>query len=158
MRRGERIVAVVFGLALIGAVISPAVRQPSVDGFPLSNYPMFATAKKTEAVVIRHVIAFDGSGGGRPVPPRLLGSFEVMQAFKTVGLAVRQGKKASAELCHRVARAVADDGGSWATAVRLEVRTDTFDAIAYFEGDTRSRGGRVVAQCSIPSESREGGP
>ncbi|MEM6990303.1 MAG: hypothetical protein AAF721_07395 [Myxococcota bacterium] len=150
MRPTERLFSVVFGVSLLGAVVSPSLRTPPVDGFPLSNYPMFSVARETEAVRIVHVVAFDDAGGGRPVSPAMLGSIEVMQARQTVRIAVRKGRAASMDLCSRAATQLAEAGGSWASARRVEVRVDTYDAIAYFEGDTRPHHAEVHASCPVP--------
>jgi len=147
----ERIFAALLGIAMVGAVVSPIFGDPPVDGFPLSNYPMFSRPRDTENVKIAHVVAFDANGGGRPVSPGLLGSREVMQAYRTVFIAVRGGPSAAEDLCTRAATAVADAGADWSSAVRLEVRLDTFDAIKYFEGETRAKTSQTFAKCKVGS-------
>ncbi|MBL4686046.1 MAG: hypothetical protein JKY37_15740 [Nannocystaceae bacterium] len=149
MQRVERIYPVVLGLAMFAAVLSPSLRSPPTDGFPLSNYPMFSRARNTAAMRIAHVVAFDEGGRGRPVAPHLLGSDEVMQARQTVRLAVRAGRGVALDLCHRTVTAMRQAGGSWADAVRVEVRVDTYDAIAYFEGETRPHASRTIASCPV---------
>ena len=148
MRGAERIFALTFGSLLLAAVVSPMLRSPPVDGFPLSNYPMFAH-DRDRSVRIGHVIAFDAGGGGRPVPPELLGTNEVMQAHQTVVVALRQGEAAAADLCRETADAVRQAGGAWADAVRLQVRVDHYDSIAYFEGETRPRRSQTLATCEV---------
>jgi hypothetical protein len=149
MSPGERSFAVVVGVGMLAAVVSPLVRQPVKDGFPLSNYPMFSVRVATENIRIPHVVAFDAGGGGRPVPPDLLGTSEVMQAYQTVNIAVNKGAAASAALCRETAARVRDADGQWSAVVRLEVRLDWYDAIAYFEGQTRPHGSSTLARCTL---------
>lgn len=149
MRTCERIFAIGLAVATVGAMVSPLVADPVVDGFPLSNYPMFSVARDTTAVRLAHVIAFDAGGHGRPVAPSILGSVEVMQAQQTVWAAVRRGSPATQALCERAAAAVANAGAAWVDAVHLQVRIDTYDAIAYFEGDTAPNETEVLARCSV---------
>lgn len=147
MTRGGRAWALSFSVVLLGAVLSPLARDPPRDDFPLSNYPMFSRRKDTGDVAVGHVVAIDGEGRGRPVPPRLVGSEEVMQAHETIRHAIRRGR--ADVLCEAVAERVAEAGPSWADAVRIEVRTDRFDALAYFDGDRKPRSGRVHARCRV---------
>lgn len=147
MKPVERVRALAISVALLVLVFSPLMSSKPHDDFPLSNYPMFSKPRNYRNTKIRHVVAFDAQGAGRPVPPRLVGTDEVMQASQTVRIAVRKG--AAPDLCESVAQRVAQAGGDWADVVRIEVRRDHYDAIAYFEGDTRSRGGRVYAECDV---------
>ena len=149
MLSSERFFAAGFGLILLGAVIYPAAQDPPVDSFPLSNYPMFSKARHTKAVELPHVIAFDDAGGGRPVPPQMLGSVEVMQALRTIEISVNRGPTAADELCRRTAAIVRDTGGSWSNVVRLEVRVDVFDAIEYFEKSRTPKAAHTYAECTI---------
>ena len=149
MQRTERIFGALLGIGMVAAVVSPMFGDPPVDGFPLSNYPTFSRPRDTENVKIAHVVAFDANGGGRPVSPGLLGSREVMQAYRTVFIAVGGGPAAAKDLCERAATSVAAAGADWSTAVRLEVRLDTFDAIKYFEGETRAKSSQTFAQCKV---------
>lgn len=150
MRRSERIFAAVFGVGLLGAVVYPILVGPPIDSFPLSNYPMFADARPTEAVRISHVVAFDARGGGRVVPPSMLGSIEVMQALRTVELSINQGT--TGELCTRTAAIVGQAGAQWSDAVRVDVRLDVFNALVYFESSRSPLAGRVFATCAVPRE------
>lgn len=153
--RRDRIFGAVVSVVLLAAVSWPALRQPPRDGFPLSTYPMFSRGRKSPRARIRHVVAIDAEGRGVVVPPRLVANEEVMQAVMTVKRAIRQGRAAQfcAEVAARVRMRVAADGGlEGILPVRLEVRTDVHDAVAYFEGQTKPTESRVHATCPVKGD------
>ena len=142
-RAFERAYAAVVSTAVLGAMLWPVVRGS--DGFPLSNYPMFSREKDPVAT-IHHVIALSDSGNHRPLEPEHLGTDEIMQASQTAKLAV-QGKTAE-DLCARAAAVVAEDD-DYADATQLQVRVDTFDAVAYWKGDRKPRRTVIAASCAV---------
>lgn len=115
----------VVSIALIGATMSPVLRAPSDDGFPLSTYPMFAVARPLSLTItyaitapVRHVIA-----------PSLVGTGEPLQAMAIFETAAKL-PEATQALCERIAGRVARDGAlTDATSVRIV--TGTHDAIEY---------------------------
>jgi hypothetical protein len=142
----ERTAWAVASVVALAVLFSPLVRGR--DGFPLSNYPMFADPRDT-AVKIRHVIGVTADDRVRPLPPRLLGTDEIMQANQIAMFAIRNRKRAE-ELCTRVAADLATRGDEWAELVRVEVRTDRYDAVRYWLEDRRPLEGRVHAACEVP--------
>jgi len=135
--------------ALLLMVLSPLCRPPGADSFPWSSYPMFGRGLASAHTTVHHMIAFDAAGGRRVVPPTLVANDEVLQAEATLHRAAR-GKQQSLELCRQVAARLADDP-AWADIVRVELRSERYDAIAYFEGDTAPiRPGRLRARCTPP--------
>jgi len=142
----ERAWAMGVSVAMLSAVAWPAVR--GTDGFPLSNYPMFSQPKDPVARVF-HVVGHSQRGDHRPLPPEALGTDEIMQAFQTVKLAIRS--QSAAELCERVARTIHRDP-AYDDLDRLEVRTDSFDTVAYWFGDRRPRHTEVAAACPVVRE------
>ncbi|MCA9706835.1 MAG: hypothetical protein KDK70_13365 [Myxococcales bacterium] len=146
MGPGRRVAVALWSAGLVVAVLWPILREPPRDGFPLSNYPMFSHAKTREDGRIVHVVAYSRQGRHRPVGPDLLGSEEVMQAYQTVQVAIRRGH--ARELCERTAARVARDPGH-ADVERLEVRTDLYDAVDYFAGDTKPRSTQIHARCPV---------
>lgn len=154
--RAERLRAYVVSLVLTAMVCEPAFRDPNDDGFPASTYPMFSRERSAVAR-ISHVVAVSEDGRRRALPPRIVANDEVMQAHATVRKTVRRGKRASAELCESVARRVASRGGALADVRRVEVRTDRYDAVAYFSGDREPLRSKVHARCRVP-RAREDGP
>lgn len=128
----------------VAVLCSPLVRGQ--DSFPLSTYPMFSRARDVRARVA-HVIARHADGSGTPVPPRVLGTAEIMQASQIARNAAKDRGRAE-DLCRRVAERIARDGDHHGV-VAIEVRTDDFDAIAYWEGDRAPRRTRIHARCGV---------
>jgi len=144
--RGQRLAVAAGSVGLLLALLFPILRDPPRDGFPLSNYPMFSADRRTADAEIGHVVGFSREGRHRPLTPAMVGSEEIMQAYQTVRLAIRRGD--ADELCRRAAERVRTDPDH-ADLERLEVRTDRYDALAYFDGDTKPRGTKVHARCPV---------
>lgn len=147
--RGSRLWIAAFSVGLLLAVLWPILRDPPRDGFPLSNYPMFSADRRTADAEIGHVVGFSREGRHRPVKPSMVGSEEIMQAYQTVRMAIRRGD--AADLCRRAAERVRNDPDH-ADLERLEVRTDHYDALAYFAGDTKPRRTQIHARCPVQAE------
>lgn len=138
-----RLWAIFVAVTMTAAVLWPLV--PDEDGFPLSNYPMFSTPKKTRAKVF-HVVGFTPQGQGRPVSPEMVGTDEIMQAYQTVKRAITGGRGAT--LCKEAAARVRG-AAEFSDITRLEVRIDVFDAVRYWQGDRSTDSSRVVAHCEV---------
>ena len=134
----------VGGAALVLLLLWPLVHGR--DGFPLSTYPMFSSPRDTHAK-IAHVVGRSADGSAAPLRPALLGTAEIMQASQIARNAAKNGQRA-ADLCARVAARVgaSDDD---ANIVSIEVRTDEFDAIAYWNGVRKPTKSNVHARCSV---------
>ncbi len=145
----QRLWVGVVSVGLLVAVLWPILRDPPRDGFPLSSYPMFSADRRSADAEIGHVVGYSREGRHRPLPPALLGSEEIMQAHQTVRVAIRRGY--ARDLCQRAAARVRADPDH-ADLERLEVRTDHYDALAYFAGDTKPRSTRVHARCSVGAD------
>src|SRR2546421_6309713 len=103
--RGRWFVVLAAVVAIV--VASPALRPSARDVFPLSNYPMFASAVGRRAVVDT---ATGLSAGGTPVtlsPALVTGTNEVILAVSTVSNAVAAGAERTAGLCNEIAGRVA---------------------------------------------------
>ena len=138
------------GLVLLGLSLSPMLRPLGYDSFPFSSFPMFAHGRKDAVTTVHRAVAVLPDGTAVALPPRALGSDEVLQADVTLRHAIRRGKKASAALCKSVARRVAADPAH-AEAVAVELRTERHDALAYFAGDpTPLAPPRRQARCKLP--------
>jgi hypothetical protein len=148
--RGQRILVAASSLGLLVALLWPILQDPPRDGFPLSNYPMFSADRRSADAEIGHVVGYSREGRHRPVTPAMVGSEEIMQAYQTVRLSIRRGDAQA--LCRRTAERVRADPAH-ADIERLEVRTDRYDALAYFAGDTKPRKTRVHARCSVHGEA-----
>jgi hypothetical protein len=119
------------------------LRDAPSDGLPLSSYPMFAPGRG-ETAHIPVVVGVDRTGEDvRLDPGELAGTDEVMLAAKTVRHAVAAGAAATDRLCREVASRLDPD-----EVVRVEVRTEIYDVVAWYDGDRAPAGVEVHARCS----------
>lgn len=132
---------------LVALVAVVAVAVPGFtddDSFPLSNYPMFS---RDRGAVARFdtAIGFDAEGGRHWLTPELIGgSYEVIHAAQTVTKAVDAGDAAS--LCREIAARA-----SGRSFVQIEVVTETYDTVAWFEGSEVPLRRQVHARCEVSS-------
>lgn len=134
--------AAIVSLALVGATLSPVVRDPIDDGFPLSTYPMFAFARPTQQTMV-YALGETAGGERRAIAPPLVGSEEVLQARAVIERAVAAGPAALRALCADI---LARAGGELA-AVRI-VR-GTHDAVDYLVRGHRGPEQELV-RCARP--------
>jgi hypothetical protein len=138
-------IAVIVAVALL--VLSPALRASPRDGFPLSNYPMFATDVGREARVDT-AVGLRADGSVERLSPRLVtGTDEVILAASTVTNAVAAGSAAAAGLCAEIAGRVAASRGD---VVQIRLATETYDAVDYFDGQRTPANVEVHATCPVP--------
>ncbi len=114
------------------------------DSYPLSTYPMFSS-RRTSIEPVHTVVVVDADGTTRRLTPtQISGNDEVIVAAQLVFEAIRRDR--GVVLCDDVARRVADryQGSD------VEVVTEKFDAIDWYEG-RRSAVSRVVhTSCRVP--------
>jgi hypothetical protein len=137
---------------LIALVIEPSLHREPRDGFPFSHYPMFSSARRAAEAKVAHAVAVTGGGERRPVPPRLVGTDEVLQARATIQQAIDRGTASARELCAALAERVAagaDEESLGPAFAEIEIRTDTYDPIGYFSGDPAPRTSKVHARCRV---------
>lgn len=134
---------VAYGTAIVAVVAVALPGFTDRDSFPLSNYPMFSNDRG-------RVASFDTAVGVRPdgatvrLSPRLIGGgYEVIHAAQTVSKAIRAGDAAG--LCAEIAVRATGDG--YAT---IEVVTERYDTVAWFEGNETPTDRRVHAACEVP--------
>ncbi len=135
-------VRIAVSLALLAAVLWPLVAQK--DSFPFSNYPMFSFPRDRDSTVN---VAIGFGADGQPVtlsPESIAGSDQVIHAARAVGDAVRSD--AAPALCEEIARRVA--AGS-TPAASIEIVTETFDVVDWFDGDTEPDQRVVHARCEV---------
>src|SRR5262245_47969134 len=143
--RGRAIV-VITALAVL-VVASPALRGSPRDGFPLSNYPMFATDVGRTAVVDT-AKGLRTDGATVTLSPELVtGTGEVILAASTVTNAVAGGPDRTAGLCEEIARRI---GSSRPEIVQVRIATETVDAVAWFDGHEVPSAVEVRATCPVP--------
>ncbi len=138
--------AYVFSAVLLGVTLWPVFRDPPVDSFPHSNYPMFSR-KKSRRVKQPFVRGVVEGGEHVGIPPILIGNEEVLQASAIVRKAVRR-RRGARGLCKEVAQKVAEDP-SYDKVLKIEVVTGTYDAIDYFAGQTEPKSTKLHAGCRV---------
>ncbi len=100
-------------------VLSPLLREPTSDTYPLSTYPMFATDRGNVHTLATAVERTD-DGFARLSPKLIAGTDEAVLASVTVTRAVRHGE--ADILCEEILERVGSDR-------RIEVRTETLDVV-----------------------------
>ncbi|MEO8698902.1 MAG: hypothetical protein ABI867_02630 [Kofleriaceae bacterium] len=119
--------AIIVATVLLGATLAPVVLDPvRDDDFPLSTYPMFATARPT-TLRISYALGVTRTNGRRSISPTLVGSGEVLQAYMILERAVTRRSELAA-LCTRIADRVRDADPD---IVTIRIVTGTHDTIAY---------------------------
>ncbi|MEO0324308.1 MAG: hypothetical protein AAF447_15205 [Myxococcota bacterium] len=156
----ERSYAALVSLALLGAMVSPALRDPPVDSFPLSDYPMFSLGRPSPLLDVTHALGVGADGERRALPPLLsAANREVLQSMVTLHRAV-QGAPGAAPHCAEVAERVAADP-AFADVVAVELATSRFDTVRYLaRGETAPLGRRIHHRCAVrrPASAGEAAP
>lgn len=143
-----RVRAVVIAVAALAAVLWPMVRQPPVDSFPLSTYPMF-TRLRPQVTTIDLAVGLDADGRDVRLDPHLVGgTIEVIQAVATVGRSIATGT--AADLCAEVAERVAAAGGR-EHITGIAVVTDSYDVVDALAHDAPPQHRHVHARCEVGS-------
>lgn len=146
----DRLYGVVICVLVIAAVISPALRDPEDDDFPLSTYPMFARPRRA-STTIQSAVAVAADGSQVPVPPALVGTHETMQAVRILSRSLRDGPEATQQLCQAIAARVARSGGAMFAAAReVAIVSQEVDAIGFARGEGASGATRTHASCAVP--------
>ena len=128
-----------FAVLMVALVAYPALRSPADDSFPLSTYPMFSLARPAETSV-NTAVGFDASARRVTLSPRIIGgTVEVIQAAGTVAQAIRSGE--TFELCQEVLDKAPP------SVVAVEIVTETYDVVGYFDGDEDPISRTVHTRC-----------
>nr|HEX4319209.1 hypothetical protein [Kofleriaceae bacterium] len=140
------VAAVVVSVVIVAAALSPVVRDPHDDGFPLSTYPMFATPRDTHLSIS---FAYGRASDGERVTldSGVVGTGEVLQALTTIGRAGARGRGDTEALCKRIAGEVSQAARFHGVA-EVVIATGDEDAIAYLRDGTRGPE-RVRARCKV---------
>jgi hypothetical protein len=148
VREAGRAWAVVLGIIAVLGVFPVVTRR---DSYPVSDFPMFSSRRTaTESVDTAVAVGPDGLDARVwRLDPRLIAATdEVIIAAVTVSRAIQSGT--ADQLCADIAARVAARGPSGATTV--EVVTERFDAVRWFEGDHTPITRRVHAECPVPRD------
>jgi hypothetical protein len=143
----QRLLAYGWGGGLVLLSAWPAVREPRVDSYPLSTYPMFSQRRGQPIIERMQVLQRERSP--TPVPPRLIANSETLQAAVTIRRAVSEGKRAMRILCREVAKRVAGEA-ELSQAVWIEIRRDRYDPIGYFELGRQALESKRLYRCRVP--------
>jgi hypothetical protein len=114
------------------------------DSFPLSTFPMFAAdIERTQSVDT--AVAVDAAGAViRLTPAEIGGTTVVNQAASVVTTAIVGGR--AGDLCTTIAGRVGGQPG----AAAVEVVTERYDAVRWFDGDRTPIDRIVHARCPVP--------
>ena len=97
---------------------------------------------------IELVVGIGANGADVTLTPELIaGTEEVIVAGSLVRSAVRNGEETTRELCRTVAARVATS--NIGEVSHVEVRTDRFDAVAWFQGDRAQLSSTVHVACEV---------
>jgi len=133
----------------IGAVLSPVLRDPEDDGFPLSTYPMFARPR-APTTTIHAAVAIASDGARTPIPPALLGTHETMQAVRILSRSLRAGPDGAQQLCSAVAARLARSADeAFHDAQQVAIISQELDVLSYAQGVRDVSGVHTHAQCPI---------
>jgi hypothetical protein len=138
-------------IGVIVAMLSPVLRRPPVDGFPLSTYPMFTSPRGAEAT-IHTVLGITADGEAEVLSPRLIGGDPWPSlALRVTSEAARSRAKRRA-LCETVAARVAADPDRASRYVELELVTEVYDASTFFldGADAKAERRKLLASCPVP--------
>jgi hypothetical protein len=142
----RRLAALLVTIAAVVVVLSPLVWDEDRDSYPISTYPMFARDRGRVRSYATVVGVRAGGEIERLSPEAIAGTREPVQAAETVIREVRRGHAAA--LCDDVAARVAGRDGD-AEPRSLEVVTETYDVLAYFDGRTEPEQRVVHATCDV---------
>jgi hypothetical protein len=99
-----------------------------------------------------HAVAVEEDGDRVPLPPQLTsGNMEVLQSMATIWRAVHSGVERRRDYCETLARRVAaapDD--EYEQAVAVELATQVYDSVAYFEPGESVEAREVHERCEVP--------
>ena len=125
----SRVAAAIISIALIAVTLSPLLRAPTDDSYPLSTYPMVAWKRPTK-LSMSYPIGETATGERRYLAPYIIGTGEVLQARAIVERAVNKGGTELKDFCARVANRVAT-AAQFADVVRIRVMSGTHESIDF---------------------------
>ncbi len=144
-RRASRRVARLLALGII-TVIGVVPVALDRDSYPLSTYPMFSSRRTAvEPVHTAVLVAVDGTIR-RLSPTQISGNDEVIIAAQLVYEAIR--RDGGAVLCADIASRLST---AW-TGTEVEIATERYDAIDWYEGRTSPISRVVHTSCRVSGD------
>jgi hypothetical protein len=140
-----------FSLLLLGAMLAPALRDPPVDSFPASDYPMFSQERASPEMILEQALAVFPDGRRLPLPSMISAdNREVLQSMVTIRREVHAGAERAAIFCAAVAGRLQNaHEPDFEGALGVEIASSRFDAVAYFEGSTEPLDRVVLVRCPV---------
>ena len=138
-------VAAIVSIALVAATLSPLLRDPLDDDFPLSTYPMFAF-RRDAVQTVDYAVGLTATGERRTLRVRHLGTGEVILGVALLDRAMHAGAAELGAACRQIAARVAADA-EFSDVVGIRLVSGTHDAVAYL---TEGRVGREVERTRCP--------
>lgn len=130
---------------MVLVMLWPIARPSPSDGFPFSDYPMFARRRPATAAFNTAVLV-GPDGAERRLNPRVIGGTDqAVQAVATVNQAIRTS--ATAALCSEIADRLTGEAGT------VEVVTVSYDTIGWFRGHREPVDRVVHASCPTAAGS-----
>ena len=145
-----RIAVYLFSGAVAAAVLWPAFRDPPVDSFPLSTYPMFSYGRPDPHLTIDHALAVHADGTREALPPMMsTGIREVLQSKTMITAALVSGR--GQPFCEAIAERVRASGDpDYADVTSIELATSTFHTLDYFDHGPEPVKRTVHVRCEMP--------
>ena len=139
-----------MSIVLVGATISPVLKDPANDSFPLSPYPMFAW-KRSTTISMEYLVGFTVTGERWHPPPRAIGSSEPLQAKRILERAAQGGVTSMRTLCEATAKRVPRYRKDIVAVVMF---SGTHEAVSYLVYDKRGDEHELV-RCAVPGHEAE---
>lgn len=135
-----------FALGLLGLCLRPVFASPQQDAYPFSTYPMFAAKRKNPQFSVAQMQS--AAGDWSSVPPKYLGTDEVMQAAVTIRKASRSRKRARV-LCRQISKKIAENQTT-ILFKKTRIMRLTFDPLTYFSEGAKPLKEKQVVSCRVP--------
>ncbi len=132
------------------AIVAAALVAPVVldrDGFPLSTYPMYSSARGEE-VTLATAQAVDSEGAPSTLTLAVIGeSDDPLVVAGELRDAIRDGR--ASQRCIAIAERAVEWGGLAPATVAIEVVTERHDVVAQVEGGDSLVDRTVHARCEV---------
>jgi hypothetical protein len=140
----RRVLAYTVAIAGVVLVATPAVLGR--DSFPLSDYPMFADDRGRESVIAT-AVGVTADGDRERLSPELIGGTDEPVLAAAAAARATVSSSGAAALCDDIAARA----GGRDDLRAIEVVTERYDTVAYFESDEPPESTTVHARCPVES-------